>query len=101
MATLPWTEYVTGQLLPLCLPPLSPPHQVDCRSSLVPRGSAHSLTLPLFLPHSHALPPPPPLPPTPRLGTIDYLAPEILGCPVKSHLTALALLCVTPPPPRT
>ena len=36
-------------------------------------------------PDSHALPPSPPLSPAPRLGTIDYLAPEILGCPVKSH----------------
>lgn len=27
--------------------------------------------------------PPPPLPPS--LGTVDYLAPEILDCPVKHH----------------
>ena len=28
---------------------------------------------------------PPPSPATARLGTVDYLAPEVLDCPVKAH----------------
>ena len=73
-----------GQKAAPLLPPSSLTPPSGYRFSLVPRGSAHSLTLPPLVPTS-LISPPPPIPPTPRLGTIDYLAPEILGCPVKSH----------------